>query len=920
MFGHRLLAASLPLLLLACNSRTEEQHLQSARSALERRDYVGATLELKSAVQLNPESARARWLLAQTQLERGDPASAEVELRHARRLQHPQAEVLPLLAQAMVQQGQARRALNELSPLRLPLATDQAALDVELARAYAALGQGERAQAQLRQALDAAPGLPEARLLDAVMLADQGRVDAALQAAQALATQLPQHPQVQLLLGELHRQRGEAEPAQQAYARAIALRPALIQAHVARFEALLQARQLERARAAQVEMAKALPEHPQTRFAAAQLALSQGQRAQAREQVGLAMRGQPDQPRMLLVAGIIELRDGKLGQAEAFFAKASRLVPSDATARLLHARSTLALGQPAKTLSSLQPLLDRENVPLAALTLAGRAHLLLGQAGAAHQRFEQARQRRPEDSLLRTASAVARWHQQPGEAAQAELVAAAAEDQSPLADLALISEQLQRGQARAALASTAQLALKPGQQALAASLRGQILMEQRDFKAARPEFEAALRAQPADFSAIGHLVVMDRLEGRPQQAQQRLQDFLKREHGHVAARLALADLRAYAGAPLPEVAAPILDAIRAQPADASARLALIALHQRHGDTAAAMAIAREAAQALPDDAELLSRLARLQLAAREPRQALATLSQAVDRQPQHLGAQMALADLQLQMQQSEAARKTMAKALALAPRDAAVLLASAHVALQTRQLSELDQLARSLQREHPRSAQGHLMQAEAALARREPAQALPVLRRALALEDTGAAPVRLHQTLLETRQTAEAERFASDWRQRHPRDAQFLNYLGDRAAAQARWPEAERLFQFQLAAQPEHPLALNNLAWAKLQLRKPEALQLARRAHELAPQEPQLLDTLAQCQAAFGQARQALDTQQRAIALAPESPPLKLTLAKLYLGLGEKDKARPLLQALALQRRAQPQDEVHRLLDQVNRG
>lgn len=920
MLGHRILAASLPLLLFACSSRTEEQHLQSARSALERRDYVGATLELKSAIQLKPESPLPRWLLAQTLLERGDPAAAEVELRHALRLSYPEADVLPLLAQAMVQQGQARRALNELSPKRLRLSTDQAALDVELARAYAALGQSERARTQLRQALDAAPGLTEARLLEAVMLADQGRVDQALQAAQALAVRTPQHPQVQLLLGELHRQRGDSAAALQAYGRAIALRPALIQAHVARFEALLQARQLEPAREAQAEMAKALPEHPQTRFAAAQLALAQGQRAQARELLRQAMRGQPDQPRMLLVAGIIELRDGKPLLAEAFFAKASRLVPSDTAARLLHARSALALGQPSKTLSSLQPLLDRDTAPTAALTLAGRAHLLLGQAGAARQRFEQARRQHPQDIQLRTASAVARWQQQPGEAAQAELAAAAAEDKSPLADLALISEQLQRGQARAALASTAQLALKPGQQGLAASLRGQILMEQRDFKAARPEFEAALREQPADFSAIGHLAVMDRLEGRPQQAQQRLLDFLRREPGHVPARLALADVRAYAGAPVQEVAAPILEAIHAQPADASARLALIALYQRQGDAAAAMTAAREAVQALPDDAELLSRLARLQLAAREPHQALATLNQAVDRQPQHLGAQLALADLQLQLQQPEAARKTMAKALALAPRDAAVLLASAHVALQTRQLTELDQLAMRLQREHPRSAQGHLMQAEAALARREPAKALPLLRRALALEDTGATPVRLHQTLLETRQPAEAERFASDWRQRHPRDAQFLNYLGERAAAQARWSEAERLFQRQLAAQPEHPLALNNLAWAKLQLRKPEALLLAQRAHALAPQEPQLLDTLAQCQAAFGQARQALDTQQRAIALAPDSPPLKLTLAKLYLGLGDKDKARPLLQALAQQRRTQPQDEVHRLLNQVNRG
>ena len=86
------------LLVAACSKEADSQkYLESAKKASANNDTKGAVIELKNALQKNPENAEARAQLGKLYIKQGDPASAEKELRKAMQLAKDKSELLPEL-------------------------------------------------------------------------------------------------------------------------------------------------------------------------------------------------------------------------------------------------------------------------------------------------------------------------------------------------------------------------------------------------------------------------------------------------------------------------------------------------------------------------------------------------------------------------------------------------------------------------------------------------------------------------------------------------------------------------------------------------------------------------------------------------------------------------------------------------------
>jgi Flp pilus assembly protein TadD len=118
------------------------------------------------------------------------------------------------------------------------------------------------------------------------------------------------------------------------------------------------------------------------------------------------------------------------------------------------------------------------------------------------------------------------------------------------------------------------------------------------------------------------------------------------------------------------------------------------------------------------------------------------------------------------------------------------------------------------------------------------------------------------------------------------------------AITQGRFAEAETRLLRVVAKRPNHPLALNNLAWTLSHQNKTGGVPLARRAVELMPDRPALLDTLAMALAVEKQFGQALTMQQRALEMEPDNHGLRLNLAKIAVQAGDKALARAELEKL----------------------
>ena len=896
--------------LLGCDASPAER-LAEAGHLVTRQDLTAALIQLKSLVQDEPDSAEARLLLGQVLLDGGDPVAAKIELQRALTLGLPAARVAPALARSLLALAENAKLLDQFGSLLPEDPPARADLKSSVAQAQATLGDLGAAHTSLRTALQAVPDHEPALLLQARLAAVAGDMPAAVAQINALLARDPKSAAGWLLKGDLlGRLQADPAPALQAYRQSQALRPGHPDAYVSLIALHLARGETEAARHQFDALRRALPEHPQTLFYGGQLALASGDLAQARDVFQRLLRAAPEHPQLLLSAGAVELQLKAPAQAEVLLSKALLVEPDAVPTRRLLAQCQLALGQPAKALVVLEPLLDLGSgsgtaigADAAALALAAQAQMVLGKGAAAAALFEQAARLKPDDTRLRTALAMSRLANGQRDQAISELQAAAASDTGTSADLALVSAQMQLKHYDAALAAIAALERKQPDTALAPHLRGQVQLLRANTAAARQSFEQAVARDGRYFPPVAALAQLDLADQKPEAAHARYRALLLADPHNPGAHLALAALAAVTGAPREEVTGLLEEAVKANPTDLAPRLALIDHHLASFNPKAAGLAAQAALARMPDQFELLGRLGRCQLAASENQQAIITYSRMVTLQPNTPAGYLGQAEAQLAADDLSAAAKTVRRAIDLVPGGwLPAQRLGIQVALRQKQPAAALALAREVQQQRPEQAIGLVLEAEIELQQQRWDAAVPLLRKALTRDQPGPASVRLHHALLQAGKggkASEAEAFASGWLKDHPKDAVFRFYLGDLAVARKDLPLAEQRYRAVLALQPGHALSLNNIAWLLLTQHQPGALAYAKRAAANAPNQPAVMDTLAQAYAAEGQVTQAIALQQRVLVLQPDNAFARLKLARYHAQANDKRQAKAELDRLA---------------------
>jgi cellulose synthase operon protein C len=899
------------LLLGGCGDQAA-RNLDKARALLAAKNGPAAVIQIKSVLQKHPNLGDARLLLGTALLDGGEPVAAEIELRRALELRAPEPEVIPVLARALLAMGQTTKLLAQFGGLTWPDAGATAALKTVVAEAEATEGDLNAAQSSIALALRAAPDHEPALRLQARTTAVGGDLPGALAQADALLKIHPQSADGWLLKGDLlARQQAEPAAVLAAYRQALAVRPDHAAAHGALIGLHLSMRDVAAAQAQWDALHKLLPQHPLTRMFEGQLALLKGDLPRARELFQALLRAAPDNLLLLQSAGLVELQLKAPGQAEVLLSKAVQLAPGAVAARRLLAQCYLALGQPARALATLDPLIGRNAPDAQALALAAQAQLLADQPEAAAALFDRAARLEPDDPRIRTAVALSRLARGKGEQALIDLQAVAAADNGSTADLALVAAHLRRGAFPEALAAVDALERKQPGQAMPAHLRGQVLLAQRDQAAARQAFEQAVARDGRYFPSVAALARLDIAAGKPDDAQSRFKALIQLDPKNGAARQALATLAARSGASREVVAAMLEEAVKASPGDTTRRLALIDHHLATYQPQAARVAAETALAQTPDHFELLGRLGQAQLQVGAQQQAVGTFNRMVALQGKSPLGYLGLAEAQLAANDPASAGRSARRALDVVPDHLGAQQLAITADLRGRQPARALAIARDVQRQRPEQAVGYTLEGEIEMMQQRWEPAATVLRKAVSKADPAQAPARLHESLRRAGHATDADVMAARWLKEHPRDALFMFYLGDVALKQKDWATAEQRYREVLALQPEHALSLNNVAWLMLEQKKPGALDFAQRAVRAAPNRPALMDTLALAHAADNQPAKAIEVQMRALAMLPDDAFLRLNLARFHAQAGDKRAAKAELDRLAaLGDRFPKQDEV----------
>lgn len=896
-----LLSASLGMVISGCAKEDETGLIASAKTFIAEDDDKAAIIQLKNALQRNGDSAEARLLLGQAMLRSGDPGSAAVELRKARDLYIEDDLVVPDLARAMLMMGEGEKVLSEFGTLQLRAPEAQARLATQVASAYMVRGDGAKTDEFAKRALQAVPTHAPALTLQARVMASKGDLAGALALLDGVMQREPGHLEAGLFRGDILRTQPDGLPKALAqYREVLAKHPSAAAVHSALVGTLLLSGQKDAAAAALQTMKTVAPGHPDGLFFEAQLAYDDDKFTVARDLTEQVLKVLPNSVRVLELAAATNFRLRDFARAEQQLNQALKLSPGQILARHLLTQIHLRTGQTDAALEAIQPLLDAPAVSAGTLALAGEIYLLQGDAARSEQAFAAAAKLVPDDVRLRTSLAMSQLARSNGGAdAVRALEALSAEDNSPRADLALVSARLAQRDFSGALKAIDVLEKKQPDQAMPHNLRGRVLLLQQNREGARTSFEKALALEPKFLPAAASLAGLDLAQGERAKARARLQAMVDADPKNTVAHLALAEVATRSGAPAAEVTQLLRNAVQANASEARPHVALVTHLLGSGDARAALTAAQAGAAALPADSGIQDALGRALLASGDRQQALSTWRALATKEPRQPLFHLRQAEVLASSRSWDEADTSLKRALQLQPEFIPAERARVMLAIERGRPQDGLPVAREIQKRLPNEALGWLLEGDIEAARKNSTAALAAYRSATQRGAPTEAAIRLHRGLSQAGQGAEAQTFAAQWLKNNPRDGTFRYYLGDEALERRDLAAAESHYRTVLQAAPGNAMAMNNIAWILATQGKPGAVAMATEANELMPDRAPLLDTLALALASEGQLPKAIEVQKQALGHAPTDPAMKLALAKLYIKTGDKPRARAELEEVA---------------------
>lgn len=888
-------------IVAACSDSNPASLVSSGKTYLAKADYQAAIIQLKNALQRQPENGEARVLLARALLETGDAAAAETEARKALDSKYSENDAVPVLARAMLSQGQMRKVVDELGNRKLSDPAAQAELNTVIAIAWQSMNDLDKALAAADAALASKPDSPQALVAKAGILAQRNDAAGAYKLLDNALAVSPGNPEASVLKSELLTLQGRRDEAIATLEAAAKAHPEDVLSRFALVGKLVASNQDERALAPLEAMKKIAPKDFRTLYSDALVSFARHDSAHARDIVQQLLAARPDHLPSLYLSGLISLDLKQYAAAEDALRRVLNKNPGELGATRALATLYLQTGRGAQALEIIEPALRRVPNDPVLLRAAGEGYLQTANAGKAAQFYERANA--VDKGNVASEVRLAQLRLATGDAGRgmSDLEALSqAETAGTQADMALLTAHLRRREYDKALEVASTIEKKQPAGPTAPFVRGVIYMAKRDFANARASFDKAVAAQANFFPAVYNLALLDVLDGKANDARKRYEALLAKEPKNEQVLLGLAELGAMSGGSAADMKSALDRAIAANPDSPRPRLALVAYQLKTRDAKGALATA-QAAQAVPtmkSDPQVIDALAAAQLAAGETNAAIDTLKNLVQLAPQNPMPWLELASAYAAAKDYPGAIDASRRALALNPDLAQSWVGLAKAYLIAGRPDDAIAEARQLQKERPDKAFGHLLEVELLGQQAKWQQAANVAKEGLKREPSPLLAVRLQNALRNAGREQEANALADQWLKDHPRDVMMHAYFAQQSQQRKDWRTAAAHYQAALESDPDNVLMLNNLAWSLGELHDPKAREVAERAYRQAPFNPNVIDTLGWLVLQQGDTVRATQLLQMATNLAPNDPAVRLHYARALMKSGDRAGAKRELDAV----------------------
>jgi len=590
---------------------------------------------------------------------------------------------------------------------------------------------------------------------------------------------------------------------------------------------------------------------------------------------------------------LVEARLGRLEPAESAARRYVAATPADIAGANLLAHIQLQAGHPERAVATLQAAAGAIPLGIDELELLGRAAARAGDPERAARVFDMAVALAPDDSAVQTRLAAARQ----GLPERQDAIDPEPAVSPPGATEAAVHAALRVGDVDRAGAALDAMRRLPGGEGTARILDGVIKVAKLDFAGARAVFAADIAANPKSTRARLNLARLDVLEGKPDDAGQRLSEVLRADPADMPALQSAVGLLLARNNVQPAVA--LLEAARASaPASPVFTVMLVDFLLQSGDGARALSIIDAASREVADLTAVMSARARALVAVGRVNEARDVYGRIVAREPDNAGARAQSIDLLLARNDFDGAKALLRDALRAGINRLATMEGLLRVEFRARGLEGATAMADQLAADPGNLPLARVLKGDLYLSGQHYPEAIAAYAEQIRVAPSSSLIARLASALAANGQGDQAALVLRNWLVGHAEDAEALAALGSLELGTRHPDDAIAHLSAALQKQPDNAAVLNDLAWAYQLKGDPRARDLARRAYVAAP-TAEIADTLGWIIATTGQPAVAVGVLREAAAAMPGNPTVLYHYAAALSGAGlPRDAARVVTAAL----------------------
>lgn len=891
----------VPFLVMACTDPTMESlnSLNSAKKYITENNPRAAAIELKNALQADPQNAEARYELGMVNLKIGDAAGAEKEFKRALEAGWSEAAAYIGLARAMVSRRGYQELLDEIEIKDGYSATSRADLYGLKALAQAGLGKRDLANQTLKTGMDLdSSAFHVLKTTIQLALLDDNLTEADSTLKQAL-DKYPGNQELLLLDASSALKSKDSARANKSLQTVIDAEPANFTTYngrIARLELaslLILEKEYERAGTTLDVMLKLFPKDPQTNYIGGMLAFAQGQYDLAEERLLKVLQVAPDHPQTMLLYGTVSFQRKNFEQAAEYLARYVDVMPDNLGARKLLGRAHMMLGQSNKASLVLKPALDTsDDVEL--LTLVGLNDMRGGDLGSGIANLEKAANSAPENIALRKELALAYIKSGEAELAIEELQKVLQKtDEKTSTQSLLILAHLKAGQPEDAIKNALQIVTDNPDNPAALTLAGSVFIAAGNSAEARGYFDKALKLSPDHPQASFAMAQLEEAEGNLDAATRMYKSMVDSETPSIAPMMALARLAGNTGNREDYIT--WLERARTKASnELQPRILLTEAYLQEGELQKADDVFKESKEIAPDSVAVRSIWSRILISNKHYNEALKVLKGLIDDEPESGYFRLLMAETYLFLGQTDDVVDQLKIVFEKDPDSLGGLALMARVALQQEDFDQAEDYSNKILSLYPKNSLGYELSGDSWAGRKEYERAKLQYREAWENRHSSGLAIKIATVAARTDDQAGIETLRS-WTDGHADDIKAKQVLAALLMEQGEMQESAKIYEGILDEYPDDLSALNNLAVLYQRTQNPKAAELAEKVYRIAPENPGIQDTYGWILVQEGKLEKALGVLKSAVNALPNLAEVKYHYAAALIKSGHREEGTELL-------------------------